>query len=343
MKNKKYVSIIFLTLILIVLQGCQNANQTKDESKTDPIQASKVINYINKYGLIEDKKSWNKVLKNTDNGKEITSYDELDKAVKIANHHASTSKSGLQYWKSNPTMYVDKKHNLKIINLPSTFPDTSLTSKKYKSASSQYIKKAQDLIKEVPSTQPIIFNLANNFGGDPYEMIGATSDFIPNGLLWTEIMKDGQKTKVTLKDRSIKIKGPNNSLTVPILAHHLNSKKVYVITNERTASAAEFTILALKKNPNVIIVGHSTRGDISANGGLFFGKGKKSSAVIPIAWIKTPIKINGTNEFDSEPIKPDIMINYPPVNIYSSKQSPLDEDFLDEMMQKTNNLQDYNY
>ncbi|WP_297817154.1 S41 family peptidase [uncultured Lactobacillus sp.] len=335
--KKRCLTALIMIFTFFILQGCQSPKQGKNE--TDPIEASQVIKYVNKYGLIEDKKAWNKVLKDTNNGEEITSYDELDKAVKIANHHASISKSGLQSWQASPTMYVDKKHNLKIINLPSTFPDTSLTSKKYKSASAQYIKKAQDLIKEVPSTQPIIFNLANNFGGDPYEMIGATSDFIPNGLLWTEITKDNQKTKVFLKERSIKIKGSNNSLAVSILAHRLNSKKVYVITNERTASAAEFTLLALKKNPNVVIVGHSTVGDISANGGLSFGKSKKSSAIIPIAWIKTPIKINGKDEFDSDPIKPDIMINYPPVNTRSNKQSPLDDDFLDEMIQKTNNFQ----
>lgn len=95
----------------------------------------------------------------------------------------------------------------------------------------------------------------------------------------------------------------------------------------------------MKKNRQVVTVGHSTAGDISVNGGLFFGKNKRSSAIIPIAWVRIPIKINGKDKFDSEPLAPDIMINYPPVSDRSMKQEPIDEDFLDELSEKTNNFQ----
>lgn len=230
MKNKKCISILLIILTIITLQGCKN--EEKSSEVRDPLQASKVIDYVNKYGLVEDKKAWNKVLKDTDNGKDITSYEELNRAVRVANHHASIDKTGLKTWENMPTMFTDKKHNLKIINLPSTYPSSNPKSKRYKTSSTNYMTKAKSLIKQVPANQPLILNLANNVGGDPYEMIGAVADYIPNGLLWSEIPKRGSTTTVSLTSKSIAIKTSKKVKKVPILRHSFKQRKIYVIINE---------------------------------------------------------------------------------------------------------------
>ncbi len=321
MANFKKILLVLIVGFSLNLFGC---NKTTQKSKK--FDATPAINYVNKYGLIENKNSWKESLQDTDQGTKISSIDQLSKILSRSNKHASAFESKSHIHKATPTITSSK--NLKIINVPSVFPENYHDFKKY-------MNKLSQLSKQIPFSQPVIINLANNYGGEYGEMIGGLSAFIPNGKLWTEIDKNGKKYALTKTKTKIK-GGWHNEVDLPIVKNPYNSqRKVIVIMNEHTASAAEILIIALKNNPNVITVGRSSAGYTTSNGGKAFGRNKEYDFVYPVTYFKLNKKLNNKYIFNNQSIQPDIVTMYKPLNDYHSiKQEPLDQDFLEEMNEK---------
>lgn len=72
----------------------------------------------------------------------------------------------------------------------------------------------------------------------------------------------------------------NNHAVEKIKSHHFINRRVLIITNEYTASAVEFTIIALKRNHNVKTIGYPTGGYLISNTILKFGPSNKFIALI---------------------------------------------------------------
>lgn len=116
--------------------------------------------------------------------------------------------------------------------------------------------------------------------------------------------------------------------------HQLIKRKVIIIIDDYSASASEFIAIALKNNPNVTLVGRPTAGFTTANISMYLNN-KKGIAIIPVAKVKANRSIAGKQIFNNEPIQPDKTTMYQPRPSYtSSKQEPLDKDFLAEVYKK---------
>lgn len=117
----------------------------------------------------------------------------------------------------------------------------------------------------------------------------------------------------------------------------LLNKQIYVITDQTTASAAEFTIIALAHNPRVTIVGRDTAGATSQNKTIIVGQ-HQAVAVITVGTITTSAPINGKQTFNNDPISPTFLPVYAPMPATDkadyTKQQPLDKDFLAELAAK---------
>lgn len=168
-------------------------------------------------------------------------------------------------------------------------------------------------------------------------MIAGLASLIPNGRLWLETSKSGKTSQLVLTPHKLK---KNNHTVIKIKPHHFINRRVLIITNEYTASAAEFTIIALKRNHNVKTIGYPTGGYITSNTGFKFGPSKKYIALIPYARIISLKPINNKKIFSNDPIAPDIQTLYRPLNNFKYRrkirQSPLDKDFIKELEQHIN-------
>lgn len=316
----KWFRHIFYFMFGIVVLFCLTACGKKTSSSWD---AAPVIQKMNKIAIIEHPQQWQTTIKKYDYGKKIHSLKTLNQVLYIGNKHAHAV-SSMKGFEDINYPNVTSYNNLKIINIPSFY---SLKSKpKHK-----YVKILRSQVERIPKNQPIILNFANNTGGDYTVMINGLACLIPNGHLWSETSRNGKKYRIMLTSHEIK----RNHKSIRIKLHHFLNREILIITNEYTASAAEFAVIALKRNHNVKTIGYPTAGYITGTTGFKFGPSKKYVALIPNAKIITTSLIKGKKVFCNDPIIPDIQTLYRPINNSLSskklKQTPLDRDFVKEL------------
>ena len=313
-----------LTISIILLSSLTACSQNTKPSTSTKWDASPVIQEMNKQAFIDHPQQWKEITQKYNYGKKIHSLKTLNQVLYTGNKHASAVNSMHDFENINyPKLTI--QDNLKIINIPSFY---SLKSK----VRNKYVAILKSKIKQIPKKQPLILNFSNNLGGDYRAMIAGLANFIPNGKALSEITKKGKVTNITLNSNTIK---QNHHTVLSLSSHYLIKRKVFVITNENTASAAEYTIIALTRNPNVKTIGYPTAGCTTGTTGFKFGPSKKYIALIPNSKIVAPHSINGRKIFCNDSIIPDIQTIYRPINnpINSSKisQTPLDKDFVKEL------------
>ncbi|CAM2767469.1 S41 family peptidase [Lactobacillus crispatus] len=319
----KLIRNIFLTLGICLLFSLTACSKNTTSSVPD-WNASTVIQEMNKYAFIEHPHTWHETIKKYSYGKKIHSLKKLNQVLYIGNKHASAVNS-MNTFENVHYPKLTIQDNLQIINVPSFY---SLRSQ----ARNKYIKTLKYKVDQVSTKQPIILNFSNNLGGDYRVMVAGLANFIPNGKLLSEVTKNGKATNITLNSNTIK---QDNHTVLSVDSHHLINRKVFVITNENTASAAEYTLIALAKNSNVITIGYPTAGCTTGTTGFKFGPSKKYIALIPNSKLIASRSINGRKTFCNNPVTPDIQTMYRPINnpLNSStlSQTPLDKDFIDEL------------
>lgn len=313
---------VFLTIsicFLLSLTSCSQ-NTTSSTSKWD---ASAVIQEMNKCAFIDQPHQWHETIKKYNYGKKIHSLKRLNQVLYIGNRHAYAVSSMNVFENINyPKLIIQNK--LQIINIPSFYSPRP-------KARDKYIAMLKSKINQVSTKQPIILNFSNNFGGDYRVMIAGLADFIPNGRILSEITKNNKVTTIALTSNAIK---QNNHTFLSVAPHHLSNRKVFIIVNENTASAAEYTLIALSRNPNVTTIGYPTAGCTTETTGFKFGPSSKYIALIPNSKLVTSHSVNGRKIFGNNPITPNIQTKYRPINNPLNKsnphQGPLDKDFMEE-------------
>lgn len=320
---------IFLTISLILFFASFTACE-KTPSPKPKWNGADVIQEMNKKAFIDHPQQWRAIIKRYNYGKTIHSLKTLNQVLIAGNKHAHAV-SSIESFKHINYPTISKQSKLKIINIPSFYSsDHHLENK--------YVNMLRNEIKQIPTSQPIILNFSNNLGGDYTVLINGLACLIPNGKLWTEISKKGKTNQIYLTPRAIK---QGKRVVSHVFPHHFMNRNVLIIINEHSASAAEFAIIALKKNSKIKTIGYSTAGYTTISTGFRFGPNNKYIALIPYAKVMTVHPINGRRIFCNDPIIPDIQTIYRPinnpVNNNNLHQEPLDKDFLKNLKKAMNN------
>ncbi|MDR1564177.1 MAG: hypothetical protein LBS74_04380 [Oscillospiraceae bacterium] len=143
----------------------------------------------------------------------------------------------------------------------------------------------------------IIVDLSGNQGGDMSPMIVGLSQTLPDGILFTYVDKHANATDVTLKDGSIDAGGFD-------LKSPASGKKtdvpIALITNEKTGSSGEMTLLCFRGLPNTRTFGQDTAGYATVNKTFYLYDG----ASIQITCAN--VKARTGEPFGEDPIAPDV-------------------------------------
>lgn len=315
----RYFKISLLGLV-VLLAGCHH-----QPTATDNLEAPAVISEMSKHGIIEQPKQWSALVKQTNHGKNVKTVRELSAILQQGNRHSFATDSPKALEQLNyPSISNVSGHQ--VLNVPTFFSADSKKTNKYQ----QQLRK---LLKTVSHQQTLILNFAHNQGGDYYPMIAGLAAIIPKGVLWSEVDNAGHGKQVVMTATQIHGGLLGNSYRFPA-SHAAIHKQVVVITDSRTGSAAEMTIMALKRNPQVTTIGVPTAGYTSVNKGRV-AKSKKTAAILTIGTITSPVKIGNQRHFNNEPLKPDLTTMYAPISPAKGeqyqKQQPLDTDFWHEL------------
>lgn len=265
---------------------------------------------ISKYGIIENPTEWRNILKVSEYGKKINNIDDLNTLIHRANKHSFITKiannediKSLEYV-NFPS--ASKYKHFTVINIPSFYS----TNNTYDSQT--YALKLSELIESTPNN--IVLNIANNYGGLQEPMIIGSSALIPDGTLFYEVNSQGNKYPVCLKNGKL-VGGITDTIDSlpPLKKEKKLGKKVAILTNNNTASAAESLLLALKNNPNVKVFGMPTAGFTSANLGRFLTSQNSDDSwwfVYTAGYYELLHPINGQRFFNNQPVSPDYLVEF---------------------------------
>lgn len=266
---------------------------------------------ISKYGIITNKNEWRNILELTRYGKKVTNVDNLNTLIYGANKHSFIKKissdKDVEDLETLKLPSISKHENLTIINIPSVYSNDDNFSIKYAS-------KLTYLIENISGN--IVLNLSNNYGGLKEPMIIGASSLIPDGMIFNNINNKKEKYPVYLKNGKLfgGIPGTINELNLYKLSLPKKKlgKKVAIVINNNTASAAESLLLALKNNPNVKVFGMPSAGYTSVNLGRFLTNQNSDNYwwfVYTVGYYETIKPIKGQRLFNNQPVPPDYYVD----------------------------------
>lgn len=321
-KVKKGLGLIMAVVTVAVLLGL--GGRELQRSKPTQTPGMIAVQAMSREGLIQDKVAWQQLLKETHQGRDLTTIDEISRALNSANRHSDAVKEVAAITAVNYPS-ITKTANYAMINVPGFYSVD-------RQERQQYIRLLQKQVKLVAKNDgPIVLNFANNLGGDVVPMLAGLAALIPNGNLWAQVDKQGQQRMMTMTTDTIKQPHVTKADQYPATPKLL-PRKVFVIMNRHTASSAEMTIIALKQNPHCQILGTDSMGLTSAND-LVLLKKNNWAAIITRDSLYSPTAIQGQHHFNNDPLRPGTWTTHVPIIKPSSNnhQQPLEQDFLAEI------------
>ncbi|MFT8410362.1 MAG: S41 family peptidase [Schleiferilactobacillus perolens] len=224
----------------------------------------------------------------------IHNLTDLRAAVAEANPHSSVYLPGEARDITRPTVVTEQGYEW--IDLPSFWPNSFKEPSVivYINTVNRAVQKAQG---------GIIIDLRNNYGGSPQVMIMAVAALVPQGDIFSLVPKNGPAQPWTLQNQGIVANGSGgDQLTLDKPFPKRTGLKAAVLVSKRTASAAEFTALALRNNPKVKIFGTPTGGFLSGNVGQSYSYlGHTLIVSMTTSWAKD----NAGKVYHEDPIYPD--------------------------------------
>ncbi|MEJ6358795.1 S41 family peptidase [Lactiplantibacillus plantarum] len=321
------IGLLLLLLSFIILLFSINISCKLGNLNKNTLNATEVIQYMSKHGIIEYPSKWQETLYDTKQGKYIRTISELNHTLQQGNDHSWAVSSLKKIENINYPSITEVQH-VKILNVPSFYSNN--TKKRTK-----YINILRRKVILLSNQKNLVLNFSNNFGGDPLPMIAGLADLIPKGPLWLDVDNKGHSHTVIRGKTDIHGGLSRASEKIPTPQKSINFKKIILVSNNRTASAAEVTLIALKRNANTKIIGRPTAGLTSINNTLKIGC-NNAAAVITVGTIISFTPIHGQTHFNNDPIVPDVTTLYPPISptkgsAYTAQQ-PLDADFVAELV-----------
>lgn len=311
--------------VIGTLLACMGVMMLTTSQRLSPhFDARPAIAAMTRRGIINDRASWQTIRAQTDDGRQITSVTQLSRLLQRANRH-SFAVSNIKQVEHHQLPSLVTDHRLKLINVPGFFSQRRAIQK-------QYWQRLQALLKQASPASQLILNFASNTGGLAEPMIAGLAAIIPDGTLYTGLDNHGRACPRTLHHGHLSDNLGQESLTFQP-PKRLYFKHITVIVGEQTASAAEITIMALKRNPHVTLVGHPTAGYTSLNSGVYLNTG--AAAVLTIGTLKSAVKIHGQQLFNNQPLIPDVTTLYQPLapaqTGHHRQSAHLDPDFISEL------------
>lgn len=197
------------------------------------------------------------------------------------------------------------KDNVLLINIPSTSGSSSLTEEDYDKYELEYAQIGNDIIRENKNIKGVIVDLSENTGGSILPMYFAIAPLIPDGPIAPMSDKYGNVSGMTWEN-GVGTYHNNGEATGEYFALENTAEKlnkpVAVIIGPSTASAGEFTALALKGLDNVKLFGRDSAGYTSGNASFHVGDN------VAIALTMTDAIDREGYHYMDEPIKPDIQV-----------------------------------
>ncbi|WP_125768687.1 S41 family peptidase [Lapidilactobacillus wuchangensis] len=305
MKRRKW---IFVGLFVVVA-GIVSMIAHFNWQSTTQTQGYQAIQLIEKYEIIRDSVSWQKLLKTSDNGKNLTDVNQLNVYLQAINKHSSAVEIDKNAQSSTsirnlPTAEVTR--GFTIINVPSAFVLDSDDQ-----FANEYLTELDHLIHQ--SSNNLVINLINNTGGFFEPMTLGVSSLVPDGIIFREI--DKNKKSYPLKLVNGQLTGGIKSTRTKLMAKSQlkttkisTKRKIAVLINGRTGSAAELTALALKNNPQVKFFGTNTAGFTSLNLGKILPDKNQQKAWwlnLTVGYVKA---VDG-KLYDNQSVSPDYQVS----------------------------------
>ncbi|MGX7776732.1 S41 family peptidase [Streptococcus pluranimalium] len=229
-----------------------------------------ILQKLDQFGLYAHGDKWDKSYKSSLRAiKKSSSYVETRKILSDSLSVAGGNHSSL--W---------AKDDLNKAVQNNSFPETKLLDKEtlylklpefIGADEEQMTKYAKTIHKASQSNavKQVIVDLSNNRGGNMAPMLIGITNLLPDGTLFTFESRDNQKTKVVLKNNSLK---DHTMIDIGTITKKKNIP-VAIITNENTASSGELVALAFKGLKNVRYFGHATAGYTSVNRSIYLYDG----------------------------------------------------------------------
>ncbi|STP30223.1 C-terminal processing peptidase [Enterococcus durans] len=310
-KNKWFVFISGIVFFLLGLCTLVLFLPSYLKKETRGIEA---VQFVANHGMIENREEWEEILEKTNYGRNIDNIDYLNYVLYTVNKHSSAFK--FEYNNPRKTEIVPTKRqegHFTVITIPSIYTENTQFVKKYVHSLSDFIKDAK---------QNIVLDLITNSGGSREPMIMGIRSLIPDGIIFNEIDNRGNTFPLVLKNNQLIGGIPGdlwtsiNSFDFPI-ENKIVNKKIAVLTSERTASAAENLLLALKKNEHVKVFREATAGLTTLNTNFFLENPNSKDLWEIVCSIGYLERNNGTTNASSAknfPIEPDIKNSFPLLN-----------------------------
>ncbi|MDM1318157.1 S41 family peptidase [Empedobacter falsenii] len=129
-----------------------------------------------------------------------------------------------------------------------------------------YIFNNLKIISEQANSNYWIIDLRDNLGGSNWVMINSLIPFLKDGIIGYTGIKGGE---IPWSKKGGAVYNGETNLTELLagtnLKFQINSKKIYVLINQRTSSAGEAALISLKSLPNVEVLGKKTMGAATMN------------------------------------------------------------------------------
>ena len=273
----RYIKIIILGTFCI-FNACNKSDKTiKQNSNTKQIPAEYVELFeIMRNGFIDrDKIDWNSLEEKVLAKSKISKDSAIIEAITLlGNKHTHyVTKDGRLLRGRFAKPIVDSACLLKVydnnkLTRISNAAYINIKRHGYKKTiiDSEYIFNNLKIISEHANSDNWIIDLRDNTGGSNWVMINSIIPFFNDGILgYTKINES--EIPWTIKDGAL-FSGINNMTSEYVgqtIKYTIHPKKIYVLTNHKTSSAGEATLISLKSLPNVKILGKKTSGDVTIN------------------------------------------------------------------------------
>ena len=164
-------------------------------------------------------------------------------------------------------------------------------------AAEAYAKKLSAALKK-DDYQAVLVDLRDNTGGNMYPMIAGLSSLLPDEDLFQFVEKNGSKSAVSRSDVL-------KQLGLEQTDEKAKKVPIAVLTNERTGSSGEMTVLAFKGLESVKIFGQPTASYTTGNNYYQLYDGA-------VLLLTTSSILDRTGKlYENEAIQPDVLTDQP--------------------------------
>ncbi|MGV0964416.1 S41 family peptidase [Empedobacter falsenii] len=264
----------FIFLILFAF-GCKEKAVNESSVTEIPSDYEELFSVMKKGFIDRDKVDWENLEKKVIEKSKISKDSAIVEAITLLgnNHTHYVTKDKVFLRGRFPKIKVDSACLLKVDDNSklTKIPDVAYIRIKRHGfdktiSDKDYIFNNLKTISEQANSNYWIIDLRDNLGGSNWVMINFMIPFLKDGIIGYTSIKGGE---IPWSKKGGAVYNGETNLTELLagtnLKFQINSKKIYVLINQRTSSAGEAALISLKSLPNVKVLGNKTMGAATMN------------------------------------------------------------------------------